>query len=430
VVSLTAAYQRLVRADRSDQTGDDQRATAHNGTRQLVANALQATGDQVINAKTVLPWLFAALGVPSGFTAMLVPIREAGSMLPQAALVPWVERTRRRRYLWVLGAAGQAVAAGAMAFAAATLSGAVAGFVVLAALTLFSLSRALCSLAGKDVLGRTVPQGERGQINGLATVLSGAVAITLGLGIRLLGGESSNPAVLAVLLAVAAVLWLLALTVFAGIREPHVDLGRSEARAGWARQSLRLFREDRTFARFVTARALLLVSALSPPFVVALAAEAGGVSLSGLGPFIIAQGVASLIGGRIFGRLADRNSRDLMTWGAAAASALLTAFLLLLLVPAVRDSWVIYPVTYLLLALIHTGVRVARKTYVVDMAEGDQRTEYVAVSNTAMGLILLAAGALSGGLALLGGEVALIFLAVLGLAGVVVSRTLPNVSKG
>ena len=429
-MSLTAAYQRLVRADRSDQTGDDQRATAYNGTRQLVANALQATGDQVINAKTVLPWLFAALGVPSGFTAMLVPIREAGSMLPQAALVPWVERTRRRRYLWVLGAAGQAVAAGAMAFAAATLSGAVAGFVVLAALTLFSLSRALCSLAGKDVLGRTVPQGERGQINGLATVLSGAVAITLGLGIRLLGGESSNPAVLAVLLAVAAVLWLLALTVFAGIREPHVDLGRSEARAGWARQSLRLFREDRTFARFVTARALLLVSALSPPFVVALAAEAGGVSLSGLGPFIIAQGVASLIGGRIFGRLADRNSRDLMTWGAAAASALLTAFLLLLLVPAVRDSWVIYPVTYLLLALIHTGVRVARKTYVVDMAEGDQRTEYVAVSNTAMGLILLAAGALSGGLALLGGEVALIFLAVLGLAGVVVSRTLPNVSKG
>src|SRR5690606_29890040 len=361
---------------------------------------------------------------------MLVPIREAGSMLPQAALVPWVERTRRRRYLWVLGAAGQAVAAGAMAFAAATLSGAVAGFVVLAALTLFSLSRALCSLAGKDVLGRTVPQGERGQINGLATVLSGAVAITLGLGIRLLGGESSNPAVLAVLLAVAAVLWLLALTVFAGIREPHVDLGRSEARAGWARQSLRLFREDRTFARFVTARALLLVSALSPPFVVALAAQAGGVSLSGLGPFIIAQGVASLIGGRIFGRLADRNSRDLMTWGAAAASALLTAFLLLLLVPAVRDSWVIYPVTYLLLALIHTGVRVARKTYVVDMAEGDQRTEYVAVSNTAMGLILLAAGALSGGLALLGREVALIFLAVLGLAGVVVSRTLPNVSKG
>lgn len=429
-MSLTAAYQRLVRADRSDQSLDGQRATAHNGTRQLVANALQATGDQVINAKTVLPWLFVALGVPSGFTAMLVPIREAGSMLPQAALVPWVERTRRRRYLWVLGAAGQAAAASAMAFAAATLSGAVAGFVVLAALTLFSLSRALCSLAGKDVLGRTVPQGERGQINGLATVLSGAVAITLGLGIRLLGGESSNPAVLAVLLAVAAVLWVLALTVFAGIREPHVDPDRDAAREGWARQSLRLFREDRTFARFVTARALLLVSALSPPFVVALAAQAGGVSLSGLGPFIIAQGVASLIGGRIFGRLADRNSRDLMTWGAAAASALLTAFLLLLLVPAVRDSWVIYPVTYLLLALIHTGVRVARKTYVVDMAEGDQRTEYVAVSNTAMGLILLAAGALSGGLALLGREVALIFLAVLGLAGVVVSRTLPNVSKG
>src|SRR5690606_18906846 len=106
------------------------------------------------------------------------------------------------------------------------------------------------------------------------------------------------------------------------------------------------------------------------------------------------------------------------------------AFLLLMLVPSVRESWWVYPVTYLLLALIHTGVRVARKTYVVDMAEGDQRTEYVAVSNTAMGLILLMAGAVSGGLALLGEEVALVFLGILGLAGVVVSRPLPDVSKG
>ena len=429
-MSLTAVYQRLVRAERDDQSRQDQRATAYNGTRQLVANALQATGDQVVNAKTVLPWLFTALGVPSGLIALLVPIREAGSMLPQAALAPWVERTRRRRYLWVLGAAGQALGAGAMAFAAAALEGVVAGLVVLLALTVFSLSRALCSLAGKDVLGRTVPKGERGQINGLSTVLSGAAAVTLGLGIRLLGGDSSNPLVLAILLVVAAGLWVLALLVFAGIREPDLEPATAEETEGWAGQSARLFRDDPVFRRFVLARGLLLVSALAPPFVVAIAAQAGGGGLAGLGPFVIAQGLASLIGGRIFGRLADRSSRNLMTWGAAAASTLIAAFLLLMLVPSVRESWWVYPVTYLLLALIHTGVRVARKTYVVDMAEGDQRTEYVAVSNTAMGLILLMAGAVSGGLALLGEEVALVFLGILGLAGVVVSRTLPDVSKG
>ena len=428
-MSLTDVYQRLVRADRDDQSRDEQREVAANGTRQILAQALQATGDQVVNAKTVLPWLFASLGVPGGLTGLLVPIRESGSMLPQAALTPWVERTRRRRYLWVLGAAGQALGTAGMALAAAALDGLPAGIVILAALAVFALSRALTSLAGKDVLGRTVPKGERGQINGVTTVLSGAVAITLGLGIRLLGGTDVNATVLVWLLAVAAAFWALAGLVYLGVREPDEEPATPEETAGWAGRAVALLRDDRTFRRFVTARTLLLVSALSPPFVVALAAAAGGGGLSGLGPFVIAQGVASLIGGKWFGRLADRSSRDLMTWGAGAASLLIGAFLLLLRIPSMPSAWWLYPLTYLLLALTHTAVRVARKTYVVDMAEGDERTEYVAVANTAMGVLLLVAGAVSGGLALLGAEIALVFLGLLGLLGVVVSRRLPEVSR-
>ncbi|WP_418605949.1 hypothetical protein [Georgenia sp. SUBG003] len=100
----------------------------------------------------------------------------------------------------------------------------------------------------------------------------------------------------------------------------------------------------------------------------------------------------------------------------------------MLLVPGARGWTLLYPAAYLLLALTHTGVRVARKTYVVDLAHGDRRTEYVAVANTTMGVLLLAAGALSSALALLGAEVALVFLAVLGLAGVLAGRSLPEVS--
>ena len=62
---------------------------APNGLRLVLANALQSSGDQVVNASTVLPWLFAVLGVPPALTGVLVPIREAGSMLPQAFLTRW-----------------------------------------------------------------------------------------------------------------------------------------------------------------------------------------------------------------------------------------------------------------------------------------------------------------------------------------------------
>ena len=68
-------------------------------------------GDQIVAAKTVLPWLLQAAGTPGFFIALLVPIRESGSMLPQAAFTPWVTTQRSRKRIWVIGSLGQALAA-------------------------------------------------------------------------------------------------------------------------------------------------------------------------------------------------------------------------------------------------------------------------------------------------------------------------------
>ena len=70
------------------------------------------------------------------------------------------------------------------------------------------------------------------------------------------------------------------------------------------------------------------------------------------------------------------------------------------------------------------------RTYVVDMGEGDQTTKYVAVANTAMGFILLFFGAVSGVIALAGARAALVALALVGIAGFLTARSLPEVSKG
>ncbi|GAA5164246.1 MFS transporter [Ornithinimicrobium tianjinense] len=422
-------YQRLVRADRSDQEPDEQRLVGRNGLRYLLAHVLQATGDQVVNTKTVLPWALSAIGAPAATLALLVPVRESGSMLPQAAFSPVLQGSRFRSRYWLWGSVGQAVATAGMAFAVATLSGWVAGVATVLLLAVFALARSLNSLAGKDVLGRITPKGERGQISGISTMLSGLVAVTLGLALRVLGGDVSV-AVIAWLLGAAALAWVAAVAVFAGIREPEAEVVPPEEGPGWVRESWELLRYDAPFRRFVMARGLLLVSALSPPFVVALAAQEGESSLRGLGPFVIAQGLAALIGGRWFGRRADASSQRLLTRAGAAASAVVLLFLGLHLLPTTQGAWWLYPVTFLLLSLAHTAVRVGRKTYVVDMAEDDQRTRYVAVSNTAMGVLLLVVGAVSAGLAVLGPVAALVFLAVLGLAGVLVSRSLPEVSKG
>ena len=452
-------HARLIKrdVDAEAQLPDDvQRNVPGNTLRLVGANALQSSGDQMVNASTVLPWLFHAIGVPAALTGALVPIRESGSMLPQAFLTPFVIKVRQRKVVTLVGALVQALSVAVMAVTAAIGSGLAAGLTIIGALAVFSLGRCLTSIASKDVQARTVPKGERGQINGLATTASGLVAITLGLAVRALG-EGLDAQTLAAILGIGSVLWVLVALVWWSVREPvdapsrrsQSDLLRDREHEGsqsdllrdrgegeekqdnWFAQTLHLLREDATFRSFVTVRSFLLVSSLSPPFIVTLAVQAGAPALTGLGGFIIASGLAALLGGRIFGRMADRSSKRLMTTGAALASLVLLVLVLLdTLLDLDGDSlttYAIFVVAYFLVTMLHTGVRVGRKTYVVDMAEGDQRTTYVAVSNSAMGIVLLLVGAISSAIAGFGVIWALLFLAGLGVLGVVSSRRLPEV---
>ncbi|MBB1016388.1 MFS transporter [Dietzia kunjamensis] len=441
-------YSRLVTRDADaerDLPDAVRRELPRNGLRLVAANTLQSSGDQTVNASTVLPWLFHVLGVPAALVGLLVPIRESGSMLPQAFLTPLVVRVRRRKWVFVTGALVQAASVAVMATIAALGHGTAAGIGILAALVVFSLGRCLCSIASKDVQGRTIPSGERGQIIGLATSAAGLVAITLGLAIRLLGGGDLDSTELAILLVVGAVLWALSASTYsrvvepAGERRPRGDAKDSDTEDGdasssWFADAARLFRDDATFRKFVTVRGLLLVSSLSPPFIVSMSVASGTGALAGLGGFILASGVASLIGGRVFGRLADRSSRLLMAGAATAASAVAVALVLAVSVPGFDGGSAlgvtVFVGAYFLLTLLHSGVRVGRKTYVVDVAEGDLRTTYVAVGNTAMGVILLVVGGISSALAVLGVQWALVFLAVLGVVGAVSAVTMPEVSRG
>ena len=67
-----------------------------------------------------------------------------------------------------------------------------------------------------------------------------------------------------------------------------------------------------------------------------------------------------------------------------------------------------------------------RKTYIIDMAGGNRRTDYVDVSNTVIGVILLLTGLL-GPLTATGTPAGVIFLlSVCGLIGVATGVSLPE----
>ncbi|MFD2017695.1 hypothetical protein ACFSJQ_22990 [Vibrio olivae] len=115
-------------------------------------------GDALINPKVTLPWIMQSIGAPLFLIGWLVPIREAGSLVPQLAIAHYIRHLPVRKWVWVIGSLLQALCVVAIGVIALNLHGVIAGWLVIAVLTVFSLSRGLNSVAAKDVLGKRYPK--------------------------------------------------------------------------------------------------------------------------------------------------------------------------------------------------------------------------------------------------------------------------------
>jgi hypothetical protein len=85
-------------------------------------------------------------------------------------------------------------------------------------------------------------------------------------------------------------------------------------------------------------------------------------------------------------------------------------------------------VVFFVLMIAHSGVRLGRKTYVVDLAAGNRRTDYVAVSNSVIGVILLILGGMGALAQLVSVPMVIVVLSALGLAGAWMSWSLPEIT--
>lgn len=404
------------------------RETPANFLLMLFAQFLTKLGDAIASPKTVLAWVAGAVGAPAAFVGFFVPIRESGSLIPQMLIAGFVRRLPVRKWVWVAGSVAQALAVAGLGLVALTLRGAAAGWAIVGLLIAFSLARGFCSVASKDVLGKTVPKTRRGQLTGWSASAAGLVTVGVGVALALPWLRSGDALIYAVLLAGAAVLWLTAAAVYAFVSEFAGQTSGGGNAAAEALRRLDLLRSDAPFRRFVVARALLMCSALSAPYYVVLGRETTGARGTVLGLFVVAGGLANLVSAPVWGRLADQSSRRVM-----AAAGLLTAFAGLAAAGAslaglavVQTVWFL-PAAYFVLSLAHSGVRVGRKTYVVDLASGNRRTDYVAVSNSVIGVLLLVAGSVGALAPLISSTGVILLLSVMGLAGAALSANLAEV---
>ncbi len=392
----------------------------------LASNVLTKLGDLLISPKTVLAWLMSAVGAPA-LVAWLVPIRESGSMVPQMVIAAWVRRRAVRKWFWTLGSFGQAVSVVAMAASVWFLEGYAAGSGIVASLIVFSLARGFCSVSMKDVQGKCIPKTRRGRLSGLASTIGGTATVIL---TALLFWDRGDPdlAFYTVLLLLAATLWVIAGLLFAGVKEYEGETGGGGNAINEAFQSLSLLRDDAPFRNFVITRALLLSSALASPYFVVLAQKQSDIGWM-LGIFLLASSLASSLSSSFWGWAADTSSRRVMIRGGAMASGvcLVVGVTALMLGTGIGSVW-FYPVAFFILSIAHAGVRLGRKTYLIDMAGGNKRTDYTAVSNTVIGFLLLATGGLTALISLISEVAVILALGLMGLAGTLSAMRLKEVT--
>ncbi|MCR8913525.1 MFS transporter [Marinobacter panjinensis] len=393
----------------------------------LGSNVLTKLGDLLISPKTVLAWLLSAIGAPA-LVAWLVPIRESGSMIPQMVIGAWVRQKPVRKWFWTLGSFGQAASVVAMAASVWFLEGYAAGGSIIAALIVFSLARGFCSVSMKDVQGKCIPKTRRGRLSGLASTLGGTATVIL---TALLFWDRGDPTIgfYTVLLLLAAALWIIAGFLFAGVEEYDGETGGGGNAMAEAFNSLSLLRDDVPFRKFVVTRALLLCSALAAPYFVVLAQKESDIGWM-LGVFLLASSLASSLSASFWGWAADTSSRKVMIRGAAMASGVCLVVGTIALIDGTETGSVwFYPVAFFILSVAHAGVRLGRKTYLVDMAGGNKRTDYTAVSNTVIGGLLLVTGGFTALISMVSDVAVILVLGLMGLAGMFSALRLQEVTS-
>tara|TARA_R110001599_G_scaffold304082_1_gene510341 strand:- start:2066 stop:3373 length:1308 start_codon:yes stop_codon:yes gene_type:complete len=388
--------------------------------------ALTKSADGLIDPKLVLSWLMTSLGAPVALIGLLVPVREAGALLPQLLTAGFLRRLQRRKWAWAAGSLVQGLAAAAIGLVAISMTGVAAGWAMVIALAILALARSICSVCYKDVLGKTIDKSRRGTATGLAgsiasvSVIVYALILSSGLVDRMLlvtGG-----------LFLAGAAWIVAALLFATLQE---EAGATEGGKTALKEAFNNFtylRDDRQLLRFILTRGLLTATALAPPFMIAVGSEAGE-SYDKLGFLVLASALASLCSSFVWGRLSDRSSRKVLVFSALVAAVILAATSWLAFAGTLGSS-IILPVLLFGLMIAYQGVRLGRSTHLVDMADKDTRAAYTALSNTIIGLLLLAGGAFSLIANWFGGEVVLAIMAGMSGLAILAAWGLEEVQRG
>ncbi len=391
-----------------------------NRMRLLSVLGLSKSADLLVSPKTTLPWLISSVGAPAWLLPLILPIKESGSLIPQ-----WFIRHAvfahfpNRILLWRAGAIAQSLSILAIALSALIASPTHFAYVCVAALIVMSLGRAFCSLSMKEIQAEWVEKGERGHVLGQADVVSGIVTILFALLYFTVSGDVGLTA-LVCLIGAGAVLVASAIIVTVKCQPVTVHV-KHIAKQKLIDGVVQLNRDDK-LRHIVISRVLAVHGILSVPFIVSSSLND---NQTGIAVFLTLSALASLFSANLWGNKADTNAVHTLRW---AIGLSVVAIVVYGLSTMTEYKDVVSYVVFLMLNISHTGIRLARKTYLLDITDEQNRADYVSIGNTFVGVLLVLLGSVYAFAYAFIGQYLLVVLACIAGLGVLHSRYLKAVN--
>ncbi len=344
----------------------------------------------LIDPSLVLTWFVTQLSSSPLAVALLLPLARGGYMLPQLFACGFVQRQPRKMPLYRRASAVSVLAWGLATALVFLLGARQPGLLLAAFFVLFFVCYLAMGTAGlpfMDIVGKGISPGRRTtffawrDFGGSLLALAGSALARFLLDAR---RGLAFPYNFGLVFVVAGVLMASAYSLFAQIEErieavpaigasTTINLGNM----------LAILRRDRNFMLYILARVTLTLHTIALPFYTVFAKERLGAPVDMAGLYLGAYTGATLLSSLVWGRIGDmRGNRAVLL-----ASALLG--LPCPLVPLLLGGRLTYPQMmplFALLGLTEGGIHVAVMSFVLDLAPPAQRTVYVGLTSTVMGL--------------------------------------------
>lgn len=389
-------YDFLIEEDKTRNCEVIPEEACTNLPRNFLLNVSNGTltklAEKIISPNLTLAWIMQFFGASATLIGALVPVKDAGSLLPQLIVSGKIRYFPIRKYFWAVSALVQAVCWLVAALLIFFYKGSMLPYLLLFLLAIFSIASGVASVAFKDVTAKTIPKSTRGRMLGYRSTFGGVLSLIAGALLVFVIKGKGNAQVYGWMFLFASVLWFLAAFLFYLIKEEKgaTKVGRNpleEVTTGY-----QLIKEDKGFRNFLFTRALLMSVHLLGPFYVLMAKRIGGSNWSILGYLIIANGLANVLGSPFWGRMADESPSRLMRISSFISIGGGLYALVFYILNLNLGFYAFLPV-FFINGIAYSGARLSRKTYLVDYAPPDERPTYVSVANTFIGLFTLIAAA-------------------------------------